>query len=53
MGKNSIIENLNSVSDNFIMIISTLVTKLCKENNLSEEQTVKHINDNLKINGLI
>lgn len=33
--------------------LTELVTKLCKENNLSEEQTVKHINDNLKSNGLI
>jgi len=33
--------------------LTELVTKLCKENNLNEEQTVKHINDNLKSNGLI
>ena len=33
--------------------LTELVTKLCKENNLSEEQTVKHINDNLKSNGFI
>jgi hypothetical protein len=29
------------------------VSKICKDENLSEEQTVKTINDNLKSNGLL
>lgn len=29
------------------------VSKICKDENLSKEQTVKTINDNLKSNGLI
>ena len=32
--------------------LTELVTKLCKDNNMSEEQTLKHINDNLKSNGI-
>lgn len=32
--------------------LTELVKKFCKEEKLSDEQTLKHINDNLKSNGL-
>jgi len=37
------------VKDNLIECVS----KICKDENLTEEQTVKTINDNLKSNGLL
>jgi hypothetical protein len=37
------------IKDNMIKCVS----KICKDENLTEEQTVKTINDNLKLNGLI
>jgi hypothetical protein len=37
------------IKDNMIKCVS----KICKDENLTEEQTVKTINDNLKSNGLI
>ena len=37
------------IKDNMIKCVS----KICKDENLSEEQTVKTINDNLKSNGLL
>jgi hypothetical protein len=33
--------------------LTELVKKMCKENNLSDEQMIKHIDDNLKRNGLL
>jgi hypothetical protein len=37
------------IKDNMIKCVS----KICKDENLTEEQTVKTINDNLKSNGLL
>jgi hypothetical protein len=37
------------IKDNLIKCVS----RICKNENLSEEQTVKTINDNLKSNGLL
>ena len=40
-------------NDIILKKLTELVTKICNENNLSEEQTVKHINNNLKRNELL
>lgn len=37
------------IKDNLIKCVS----KICKDENLTEEQTVKTLNDNLKSNGLL
>jgi len=42
-------DNKEQIKDNMIKCVS----KICKDENLTEEQTVKTINDNLKSNGLL